>query len=54
MERFDVHVVLEVCEIAIESATIVAILKLGSKMACFEMTPTLRLTTKDTEDTEAT
>jgi hypothetical protein len=27
MERFDVHVALEVCEMVIESATIVAILK---------------------------
>jgi hypothetical protein len=33
MERFDVHVALEVCEIAIESATIVAILESASKMA---------------------
>jgi hypothetical protein len=31
MERFDVHVTLEVCEIVIESATIVAILESGSK-----------------------
>jgi hypothetical protein len=29
MERFDVHVALEVCEIAIESATAVAILESG-------------------------
>jgi monofunctional glycosyltransferase len=33
MERFDFHVALEVCEIVIESATIVAILEPGSKMA---------------------
>jgi hypothetical protein len=32
MERFDFHVALEVCEIGIKSATIVAILESGSKM----------------------
>ncbi|PYL49160.1 MAG: hypothetical protein DMF40_02790, partial [Verrucomicrobia bacterium] len=39
IERFDIHVALEVCEIVIKSATIVAILESRSKMACFEMTP---------------
>jgi hypothetical protein len=33
MERLDIHVALEVCEIVIESATIVAILESGSKTA---------------------
>src|SRR5262249_20134856 len=36
--------------IVIESATIVAILESVRIMACFEMTPTVRLTTKDTEN----
>jgi hypothetical protein len=31
MERVDIHVALEICEIVIESATIVAILESGSK-----------------------
>jgi len=32
MERFDVHVALEACDIVIESATIVAILDLKTKV----------------------
>jgi hypothetical protein len=41
MERLDIHVAQELCEIIIESATIVAILESD-------------LTTKDTKRTEAT
>jgi hypothetical protein len=33
MERLNVHVALEVCEIVIENATIAAFLESGSKMA---------------------
>jgi predicted dinucleotide-utilizing enzyme len=35
MERVDIHVALEICEIVIESATIVAILESGSKALRF-------------------
>jgi hypothetical protein len=39
MQRFDFHVALELCEIVIESATMLAILEARSKKDCFGELP---------------